>query len=140
MRLLRAASVLRLRLVRTRRGVRVPSRGRYRVAVTEKQFAEQVVDLARVCHWKIHHDRGDYRNCIAGDAGFPDYVLVRRGRVIFAELKSEAGKLTKNQLEWVAELGGPSLGKKVVEVYIWRPSDLEQITRILAPGGNWAVE
>ena len=98
---------------------------------TEKQFQEQVIDIARSCHWLIHHDRGDYRQCIGGDAGFPDLVMARKGRVIFAELKSEKGKLTYHQERWVEALEGRRAANP--EVYVWRPAHLDKIANILSP-------
>lgn len=58
-------------------------------------------------------------------AGFPDQVLIR-DRIIFAELKREKGKPTTNQIEYLdglAAAGG--------EVYLWRPSDIDEIAEIL---------
>lgn len=68
-------------------------------------------------------------------AGFPDRTLAR-DRVIFAELKRElTGRKSEDanrqptiaQIEWLdrlARAGG--------EVYLWRPSDLDEIARILS--------
>ena len=58
--------------------------------------------------------------------GFPDQVLIR-DRIIFAELKREKGAPTDHQVEFldgIAKAGG--------EVYLWRPSDLEEIGQILS--------
>ncbi len=59
-------------------------------------------------------------------SGFPDRVLVRE-RVIFAELKREKGIVSANQTEW---LNGLALAG--AEVYLWRPSDLDEIAQILS--------
>jgi hypothetical protein len=69
-------------------------------------------------------------------SGFPDRVLIRRGRVIFAELKREKGKPTDSQIEWLDALANAGQ-----EVYLWRPSDLEEIGRILSSQvrPDWAV-
>jgi hypothetical protein len=58
--------------------------------------------------------------------GFPDRVLVR-DRVIFAELKREKTKPTPSQVEWL-----DGLAKANAEVYVWRPSDLDEIGEILS--------
>jgi hypothetical protein len=63
-------------------------------------------------------------------SGFPDRVLVLRGRIIFAELKREkkvATPVSAHQREW---LDGLAAGG--AEVYLWRPSDLEEIGEILS--------
>lgn len=65
-------------------------------------------------------------------SGFPDRVLVR-DRIIFAELKREQGKPTETQREWLDGLAGAG-----AEVYLWRPSDLDEIATIL--GKLWTFE
>lgn len=62
-------------------------------------------------------------------AGFPDRVLVR-DRVIFAESKREkkvATPITDDQRDWL-----DGLAKAGAEVYLWRPSDLDEISMILS--------
>jgi hypothetical protein len=54
--------------------------------------------------------------------------MVRPPRIVFAELKAEAGKVTEHQARWLALLSAcPG-----VETYLWRPSDLERIAKVLA--------
>jgi len=63
-------------------------------------------------------------------AGFPDRVLVRDRRVIFAELKREkkvATPLTDEQRRWLDALAGAGC-----ECYLWRPSDFEEVGRVLS--------
>ena len=98
----------------------------------EADFLKSVVDLAHVYKWKMVHFRsalrkdGTYQTPVQGDgSGFPDLVLVREC-IIFAELKSEQGKLSGNQVIWLNDLR--TAGQIV---YLWRPSDWEQIVDIL---------
>lgn len=83
--------------------------------------------------------------------GWPDLILIRGRdrRIIFAELKSESGRLSDEQyrvldllrsLVWDGYLETPldtktldEIATKVprVEVYIWRPADIEEIARLL---------
>lgn len=100
--------------------------------MTEDDFLKSVIDLAHIYKWKVAHFRhslrsdGQYRTPVQGDgAGFPDLVLARE-KVIFAELKSETGKLSSKQEEWVNSL--KTAGQ---EAYVWRPSDWENIVDIL---------
>jgi hypothetical protein len=61
-------------------------------------------------------------------AGYPDRTLVRAGdRIIFAELKREQASPTPDQIEWLDRLAAAG-----GEVYLWRPSDLDEIARVLA--------
>jgi hypothetical protein len=99
--------------------------------MTEAQFTETVIELARFRGWKVAHfrpalDRGRWRTAMSGDKGYPDLTLARRGRVIFAELKSETGRPSKEQLEWIEALTYDGN-----EVYLWRPHDLESIKEVL---------
>jgi len=92
--------------------------------MTEKEFTQQVVDLARLLGWQVYHTWLSVRSA----AGFPDLVLAKPGRpLILAELKTERGKLTPAQQAWL------DLLQQVpgVEVYVWRPSQLEEIAKIL---------
>jgi len=93
--------------------------------ITEKQFQAQLITLAKLCHWDlIYHPWLSIHSA----RGFFDLVLFREEdkRLIFAELKSEKGVLSKAQQEWLDAL-------KVAgcEVYLWRPSDFEKVVEIL---------
>lgn len=105
-----------------------------RNAMSEDDLLEYVTDLADVFGWRCYHTH-DSRH---SQRGFPDLVLVRARRLIFAELKSAKGELTVEQKAWiealaylegdVVEVGSPP-GK--VEVHLWRPTDMAEIERVL---------
>lgn len=97
--------------------------------MTEKQFLAMVRQLARLHGWLCIHHHDSRRS----EPGFPDLVLVPRprrgaptGRTIFAELKTDTGKLTVEQELWIATL--ESDGQNV---YVWRPRDWPEIERTL---------
>ena len=46
---------------------------------------------------------------------------------MFAELKSVKGKITEDQLAWLKALESV----ENVEVYVWRPADLDDALKIL---------
>ena len=94
--------------------------------MTEAEFQANVIDLAKTLGWRIHHDRGDYRQCIAGDPGFPDLVLAKDGRVLFLELKSEKGKMTEAQGAWFGDL-------PLQHAYLVYPTDMQEIAKLLGP-------
>jgi hypothetical protein len=89
------------------------------------------------------------------EVGWPDLTLIRRRdqRLIFAELKRENGELSPRQVavldllrcltlppvlhfegldaEAVAALGRSSLRTASIQVFVWRPSQIEQIAEVL---------
>ncbi|HEY3492176.1 MAG TPA: VRR-NUC domain-containing protein [Solirubrobacterales bacterium] len=89
--------------------------------MTEKEFLECVVALAAFGGWRLvyHTHRSD-----RSQPGFPDLVLVRpqHGELVFAELKSERGRLSPAQQEWL-----DGLRRAGQEAYLWRPSDMDEI-------------
>lgn len=89
----------------------------------EKDLAAAVAELARLGGFARYHTYRSKRS----PAGFPDEVLVKPPRVIFAELKTESGKPTRDQQAWLDKLRECP----AVEVYVWRPSDLDDIALIL---------
>ncbi|MCK9629580.1 MAG: VRR-NUC domain-containing protein [Bacteroidales bacterium] len=98
---------------------------------TEGQFQSAVIELAHMFGWRIAHFRAaqtakGWRTPVQADGkGFPDLVLARE-RLILAELKSERGRLSDAQREWIE-----ALERAGAEVYCWRPSQLEEIADIL---------
>ena len=89
----------------------------------ERAFQNHVIWLAKAHGWLVYHTFNSRKSA----PGFPDLVLVRDGRSIFAELKTDKTKPTKDQRRWLAELD-----KTQNEVYLWRPKDLREITEILS--------
>ena len=92
------------------------------LGLSEKRFQDAVVQLAKILGWKVYHTYDSRRST----PGYPDLTLVREGRLIFAELKSEKGKMSKAQKEWEYDLRNTC-----AEYYEWRPSDWEAIVSIL---------
>lgn len=92
--------------------------------INEKEFREQIRDLCKLFGIKFHFTW----LAIHSPKGFPDLVLrnLEQKRIIFAELKTESGKVTPSQQEWHDDL--IECGQ---EAYIWRPSDMEKIVEIL---------
>jgi len=99
--------------------------------VSEGTFQAQLVRQARAWGWRCFHDTVAWRS----DAGWPDLVMVRRGRLVVAELKKMGGKLTPSQREWL--MAWWESGK--AEVYVWDPRCTLEIARVLAPDGVLVV-
>jgi hypothetical protein len=91
--------------------------------LTERGFQRQVIRLAKLFGWKAYHTH-DSRH---SPAGWPDLVLIRRPRVIFAELKTDRNHLTDDQRACLEELR--ACGQ---EAYEWHPRNWKSIERILA--------
>ena len=95
-----------------------------RLPETEAGFLGWVRDRAAWARppWRTYHtlrSRGS-------EPGFPDLVLVRPPRLIFAELKATGGRVSRPQRGWLTDLEATG-----VEVYLWWPSDRPTIERIL---------
>lgn len=102
--------------------------------VTERQFSHSVIETAHWHHWLVSHTYplrkadGTFRTPVLADgAGLPDLLLVRGPRMIWAELKTERGRLEPNQKRWLAALAACA----GCETYVWRPGDFERIAEIL---------
>lgn len=83
--------------------------------MTEEQLQQAVEQLAFLLGWRRYHTR-DSRG---SEPGFPDLVLVRKGRLVFIELKSASGKVTASQRAWLDDL----TSVPGVLGFVWRPDD-----------------
>lgn len=92
--------------------------------VTEAQWQNTVVEAAQLLGWWVFHDHDSRRN----QAGFPDLVLIRPPRVLFVELKREAGKVTRAQEEVLGKLAAcPGVESRVARPSNW-PSLVEWLS------------
>jgi hypothetical protein len=101
--------------------------------MTEAQLQRQVLELARLAGWRIHHSRpgmdrsGRWSTPLAGDPGLPDLLLVKDGRLLALELKAERGRPTDDQAAWLSAL---SAVPGVVALLI-RPRDWPRVEALL---------
>lgn len=84
----------------------------YRGRQTEAQFQAAVIEAARLHGWLVFW----WPNAVINPI-WPDLTLIKDSRVVFAELKTERGKLGKKQLERLQELASAGM-----DVRVWRPS------------------
>jgi VRR-NUC domain len=96
----------------------------FHARMTENQLLDTVMQLAKFYHWQVTHFRpawteSGWRTPLSGHKGFPDLVLARRGIVLIVELKTEKGRVTKEQERWAEAIGD--------QYRLWRPRDLESI-------------
>jgi VRR-NUC domain len=96
---------------------------------SERQFERAVVEYAEFNSWLVYHTYDSRRS----KPGFPDLVLVRDDRLLFVELKSERGRLSDAQLDWMGRLERvEAIPSSCVTVFVWRPSDWVWIESVLA--------
>jgi len=93
-------------------------KSRKNLGMNEAQLLAAVRRLAQLRGWMTYHTHDSRRS----EPGFPDLVMVsaRQRRVLYAELKTATGKTTAAQDQWIAALAAAG-----VEVYLWRPADLQ---------------
>lgn len=97
--------------------------------ISEKDFQATVVALARAHGWMVYGtlDQREYAKRLS--KGFPDLVLIKprplgQAPIIhFWELKSQNGRISPSQREWLDALGPWAR--------VFRPSDLDEIEEIL---------
>jgi hypothetical protein len=101
--------------------------------ITERAFMEQILELATYRGWESLHlrpamTRRGWVTPVQGTmgVGFPDLMLVRDGRLVFMEVKSEKGRVSPAQAS-VREVLKP-----IAPCYVVRPSDWDFIERELA--------
>jgi hypothetical protein len=101
--------------------------------ISETAWQEQVIDLAHTLGWRhmfVRRSIGKGRKWTTATnvPGWPDLTLWSEGRtrVIFAELKSESGKPSPDQIAVLR-----SLTNAGCETAIWRPSDLYHVALVL---------
>jgi hypothetical protein len=128
---------------------------------TEADWQASVIDLAHLYGWRVAHFRkvrvqrsngSIYHEtpAAADGVGFPDLVLVRPPRLIFAECKTDTGRLRPEQETWLDLLRGVAEHVRdldvmaadaacvtpdprvAVEVFVWRPRDADEVARVLA--------
>jgi hypothetical protein len=93
---------------------------------SERLFQDKVEQIAKMNGWLIFHASphlvrpGVWRS---DGKGFPDLCLCHPSRgLIFAELKSQEGRLSHDQKLWAEALLNAG-----VEHYVWRPNQLDLI-------------
>lgn len=84
-------------------------------AMSEDDLMRRIQRLCRdlgLLAYHTHDSRGSA-------PGYPDWHIVGRARSLFRECKTEAGKTTKEQDEWISRLLAVGY-----DVDVWRPRDL----------------
>lgn len=85
--------------------------------MSEAALQTQVMKAAQQLQYKVAHFP-QVKKRVLQSSGFPDLVLSRLNRLIFAELKTYEGRPSFEQIEWIG-----TLNLAGAEVYLWRPQD-----------------
>lgn len=99
---------------------------------TETAFAHQIEHVLDLFGWTWTHfepairQSGRWATPLRGEPGFPDYIAVRNGRLLVAEIKSTTGRLSRAQSAWLEQLRNAG-----VETHVWYPEDLVLATETL---------
>lgn len=110
---------------------------RANLKLSEGDFQRQIIEYAHIRRWKVAHFRSVkvqrkdgttyYQTPVQADGeGWPDLFLVRGFQAIAIEVKSEQGKLSQLQEEWL-----DSLARARIPSYCIRPSDWGKVEQIL---------
>lgn len=107
--------------------------------LSEKEFTQMVVGtnsnpgVARTFGYRVYHTLRSK----GSQPGFPDWTLAR-DRIVFLELKTEIGRVSPAQREWL-----DALNTAGVEAYVVRPRHFDEIVCVLrarGPLGTWNSE
>lgn len=118
-------------------------------AMSEDELFENVRDYCKAGGWWMYHTHDSRKST----PGWPDVVALRAGTLLIAELKRQREQPTPPQTLVIGLLrdvvdsvrgnalrSGHTAGTEdlPVQVYVWRPSDLPDIQRILlSPPYRW---
>ena len=99
-------------------------------------FTDQVIRAAEMLGWMVYHVRPaktahGWRTPVQGvfAAGFPDLVMVKGARVVYAELKGATNGLEPGQEMWRDAL--LAAGQ---EWHLWRLSQWDEVLAVLKGG------
>ena len=99
--------------------------------MNETEWQKQVLKSAHQLGWQsMHIGRTGKHQAVGAKGtlgkGWPDLVLIKGGRIIFAELKGDTGTIS---IEQRTVLG---LLHQVGECHVWRPRDIGLVLDTLA--------
>lgn len=86
--------------------------------MSERRFQAAIVQAARLSGWHPYWTWNSQHS----PAGWPDLVLLKDGRILVYECKTDKGKPTPYQLECLALLQAAGIPARIV-----RPADLDGV-------------
>ena len=100
--------------------------------MTERELQKAVIQLAETTGWMVYHVQNVKGKLRAKTSvGFPDLIMIRDGKLVVAELKSKKGRLSPDQITWLAEFNWLDGNCRV---FVWRPEqwlngDIEEVLK-----------
>lgn len=91
--------------------------------IREAEYMRQVIEYAHLMRWKTYHPW----TSIHSAAGWPDLACLRNNVLAMLEIKSDRGKVTRAQQEWIDALGRV----EIVQSHIVRPADWRFVQELL---------
>ena len=95
--------------------------------MNEKAFQEIVVTTARENGWMVYHTYDSRKS----EPGFPDLCMVKNGWILFVELKTDKGKVTTAQRQWIEQFIRHQYDCQNLLVEIWRPHIWDEKKKLL---------
>jgi hypothetical protein len=98
-----------------------------RASIPEKDFLATVRGMGEVYAWRVYQvlDTANYAKRTS--KGWPDLFMVKEGRALAIEGKTEKGRVTPDQQEWIellATVPGITSG-------VYRPRDMDELERLI---------
>lgn len=101
-----------------------------------RQLSDAIVELAHGLGYRAAHfgpslvRPGTFVTNYAYDGkGFPDLILVGRGRLVALEVKGDRDSVTDEQVAWLNELSAAGITARVVTSRDWRDGEVDRILR-----------
>lgn len=91
---------------------------------SERAYMAELVDVLGRFGWRSYHTF-DSRHSVAG---FPDIVAIKGSRLLAIEVKSDTGKVSAEQREWLVAFANV----EGVDAFVIRPADdLSELLEIM---------
>ena len=98
--------------------------------IDEKAFQTIVVTTAREHGWMVKNNICEHSK---SEPGFPDLVMVKEGKILFVELRSDKDKFTAEKHEWLKALSTHQRNCGSTFVQLWPISEWDRIKEIHFP-------
>ena len=95
--------------------------------MNEKAFQAIVITTARENGWLVYHTYDSQKSA----PGYPDICMIKDGFIMFVELKTDKGKVTTAQRQWIEQFIRHQHHCKNFIIEIWRPHIWDEKKKLL---------